>query len=223
MNKKAKLLNKQNNELDELIKDENQKVFTDIICYLRNSDLSDYNTEAVRNDITNMIIDAQKRGDSIDEVIGEDYKEFCDSIIATFPRKMPFEKMLEIIDLFCICISIIMLIFMFLSQNTIDIIRNLATNQAVDLTYTVTLGTIIGFVSIIIFSIFIVKMILNNIFEGNDKKEHLVAVASFVVTVGLLIVSVFLRTPLFDVSFVAILAVVILLFGVHLIIDRVIE
>ena len=63
MNKKARKLNKENNRLDELIKEENQEIFTNMICYLRGSDLSDYNIEVVRNDLTEMVLSAQERGE----------------------------------------------------------------------------------------------------------------------------------------------------------------
>ena len=96
MNKKARKLNKENNRLDELIKEENQEIFTNMICYLRGSDLSDYNIEVVRNDLTEMVLSAQERGEGINQVVGNDYKEFCDSIIETFPGKTMFEKVIDI-------------------------------------------------------------------------------------------------------------------------------
>ncbi|SER64991.1 hypothetical protein [Lachnobacterium bovis] len=222
MNRKTKILNKQNNELDKLITDENQEVFTDIICYLRNADISDYNTEVVRNDISNMILDAQKRGDSIEQVIGGDYKEFCDNIIATFPKKTLSEKIFGIIDLLCICLSSLMVIFLFISKNTIDIIRNLATNQAVDWTYTVKLGTVLSFAFIILFSVFLVRMILNNVFEEKEKKVSLAVICLIGVTIVLAIVCLFIEMPLFNINIGILLAIIISLFAAHLIIDRVV-
>ena len=56
MNKETRLLNKENNILDSKIKEENQATFTDMICYLRSSNLSAYNIEVVRNDLTEMIL-----------------------------------------------------------------------------------------------------------------------------------------------------------------------
>ncbi len=222
MNRKTKILNKQNNKLDKLITDENQEVFTDIICYLRNADISDYNTEVVRNDISNMILEAQKRGDSIEQVIGGDYKEFCDNIIATFSKKTLSEKIFGTIDLLCICLSSLMVIFLFISKNTIDIIRNLATNQAVDWTYTVKLGTVLSFAFIILFSVFLVRMILNNVFEEKEKKVSLAVICLIGVTIVLAIVCLFIEMPLFNINIGILLATIILLFAAHLIIDRVV-
>lgn len=64
MNSKTKKLNKQNNILDRQISKENQSIFTDMICYLRGSNISEYDIEVVRQDLTEMVLSAQKRGES---------------------------------------------------------------------------------------------------------------------------------------------------------------
>lgn len=215
MNKKARLLNKQNNKLDELIANENQEVFTDIICYLRNSDLSDYNIEVVRSDITNMVLEGQKRGDSIEQVIGGDYKEFCDSIIDTFPKKSWGEKLLETTDLICFCVAILMTIHFVFSKETIDIIKNLVTKQPVDFTYTVTLGTVLGLAAIIIAAVFLVKAILNDIFAEKEKKKPYAFLVLFAVTIAMLIACAFVKTPLFSVNILAVIAAIIVLYAAH--------
>lgn len=92
MNKNVKKILKENNELEKKISKESQEVHTDMIVYLRVSHLSQYNQEVVRRDITNMIIDGEKRGETIDEIIGEDYKSFCDEIIKVFPPKTKKKK-----------------------------------------------------------------------------------------------------------------------------------
>lgn len=48
MSSKVKELQKRNNELDEKINVVNQAIFTDMICYIRSADISDYNQELVR-------------------------------------------------------------------------------------------------------------------------------------------------------------------------------
>lgn len=64
MNSKTKKLNKQNNILDRQISKKNQSIFTDMICYLRGSNISEYDIEVVRQDLTEMVLSAQKRGES---------------------------------------------------------------------------------------------------------------------------------------------------------------
>ena len=89
MYQKRKELNRENNTLDKQIFAENQGVFTDMICYLRGSSLSAYDQERVRRDLTEMVLDAQERGDTLSDVIGGDYKAFCDEIIPVFRINLP--------------------------------------------------------------------------------------------------------------------------------------
>ena len=70
MNKKAKKLAKENEKLDKNISVESSEKYIDMVVYIRGSQLSDYNQEVVRQDIINMIIDGENRGDSIDTIIG---------------------------------------------------------------------------------------------------------------------------------------------------------
>lgn len=65
MNKLAKELLKKNNNREKAIFDENKEIYTNMIVYLRGSDLSEYNQEVVRGDIIELIIDGQQRGDNI--------------------------------------------------------------------------------------------------------------------------------------------------------------
>jgi len=70
MNKLAKELLKKNNNREKAIFDENKEIYTNMIVYLRGSDLSEYNQEVVRGDIIELIIDGQQRGDNIKKVHG---------------------------------------------------------------------------------------------------------------------------------------------------------
>ena len=87
MNKFAKELLRKNNTREKEIVDENEEIYTNMIVYLRSSDLTDYNQEVVRGDIIELILDAQQRGDNIQKVMGNSYKEICDEIIEVMPKK----------------------------------------------------------------------------------------------------------------------------------------
>lgn len=95
MDRKTKLLNQHNNELDLQVAPHNQKAFTDIICYLRSAGISEYDQELVRQDLLEMILSAQVRGADIDSVLGTDYKEFCDNVIASLPPKTIKQKAID--------------------------------------------------------------------------------------------------------------------------------
>lgn len=97
MSRRVKEMLKENNELEQQLSDEGKKVLTDIVVYLRGVPVSMYEQEKVRRDITQMLIDGEKRGTSSKEVIGEDYREFCDSIVAEIPHMSRKEKVLVLI------------------------------------------------------------------------------------------------------------------------------
>ena len=97
MSRRVKEMLKENNELEQQLSDEGKKVLTDIVVYQRGVPVSMYEQEKVRRDITQMLIDGEKRGTSSKEVIGEDYREFCDSIVAEIPHMSRKEKVLVLI------------------------------------------------------------------------------------------------------------------------------
>lgn len=97
MSRRVKEMLKENNELEQQLSDEGRKVLTDIVVYLRGVPVSMYEQEKVRRDIIQMLIDGEKRETSAREVIGEDYREFCDSIVAEIPHMSRKEKVLVFI------------------------------------------------------------------------------------------------------------------------------
>lgn len=82
MRKKTKALLEANNQEEKALSAENQKLLTDIVVYLRGSRVGTWEQEQVRRDITQMILDAEVRGESAETVIGPDPQKFCDDILA---------------------------------------------------------------------------------------------------------------------------------------------
>lgn len=100
--------NSQNSQ--NLIK-ENQEIYTNLVCYLRVSNLSDMEQEEIISDILRMFFDWEKQGKSVNEMIGEDYKQFADDIIAAVnPQKSILKKSKEyfiiILDALCYMLTI---------------------------------------------------------------------------------------------------------------------
>lgn len=85
MNKRTKLLLRENNEAEKQLSAAAQQILTDIVVYLRTAPISLYRQESVRRDITQMLLDAEARGDDAQSVIGNDYQTFCDSVISEIP------------------------------------------------------------------------------------------------------------------------------------------
>lgn len=146
MNKITKSMLKKNNSREEAILDENQEIYTNMVVYLRGSDLTEYNQELVREDLIELILDGQERGDDIQKVMGGNYKEICDDIIDAMPKMSAKEK---IIDLVGTSLNMLWIL------GAINVIINFTINlidRNSEFNFTLSIGDILAGIIIIIFS-----------------------------------------------------------------------
>ena len=97
MSKRTDRLLKENNEQEKRLNAENHRVLTDIVVYLRASNISPWRQELVRRDIRQMLADGEARGEDAAAVIGNDYKAFCDSVLAEIPPMSRGERLLGLV------------------------------------------------------------------------------------------------------------------------------
>ena len=84
---------KENLELSKSLTKENNEIFTNIVVYLRMSDLSGEEIEEIISDILRMFLDCQQEGKSIESMVGgEDYKKFTEDIISALNPKKTVSK-----------------------------------------------------------------------------------------------------------------------------------
>ncbi len=88
-------LRKENNQKDKMLTKENDLIMTDIVVYLRSSDLCDYDIEVIRRELFGMIYEAQLRNEPANQVIGNDYKSFCEELMKNGRREGFYEKFLD--------------------------------------------------------------------------------------------------------------------------------
>ena len=98
MNKKTTRLLENNNCREKALSQESQAVMTDLVVYLRGQNISMYHQEEVRGDIQEMVLEAENRGETIAQVIGEDYQTFCDEIVAALPPRTWKERVLDALE-----------------------------------------------------------------------------------------------------------------------------
>lgn len=224
MNKRTKELNRINNESDKQVKAENNEVLTDIICYLRGANISEYNQEAIRQDLLEMVLSAQKRGENIQTVIGEDYKIFCDDIIAGLPPKSTKEKFLEFLDTICWCMSILSAIDIIISNDTNSLIRNIAAGKPLDFDISVSAGTVFSFGIIIAAAFIIVEVVLKASLK-NEKKKTVNMVKGFSIGAGIMAVFLLIawvgKATLFTVNIFVACAFTLVLYIAHRILSRI--
>ncbi|MDD2189768.1 MAG: hypothetical protein PHV71_06085 [Eubacteriales bacterium] len=96
MSNLLKKLRKENNENDKLLSKENDQLMTNMVVYLRHSNLCDYDIEVIRRELFGMVYEAQLRGESSDMVIGENYKGFCEELMNSGRQKSFYEKFLQV-------------------------------------------------------------------------------------------------------------------------------
>lgn len=213
MKEQIKKLRELNNRLDKKLLPENDKILTDIIIYLRVADISEQQQELVRNDLLEMVLSAQDRGENIDTVIGEDYKDFCDNIIANLPHQSKKEKLLGFLDTIFLCITILGVINIIISKETILIIKNLFFGEPINLNLSISIGTIITFAVIIAAAFIIVNVICKSAFKETNKL-YLFLIGSSI-TAFIIFLAWIGRSVLFTVNIFAACAFVIIAYIIH--------
>lgn len=222
MNRKTRKLNEQNNILDTQIRNENQAVFTDMICYLRGSDISDYDIEVVRQDLTEMVLSAQSRGENINSVIAGDYKEFCDNVIANLPPKTVKQKFVDAIDIICWVLSILFLIHIVISKETISIIESIISRKEVDWNISVSVGSAVSMVLILLLANLIVNIIMKNVFRKENQQKRTLGFFAGAVFMLLLIMLAWLgKSTLFTINIFLACIITSVLFVLHKVLETI--
>lgn len=170
MNKRTKALQDKNNELLKKVNKENDEVLTDIVCYLRAANISLYQQEAVRQDLLDMVLSAQERGETIQDMVGYAYKAFCDDIIANLPHRSRKERILEVIDTILLC-TCVWWSLLFIILFTLDSVTNLGKGKPVNLMLPVTLGSLILYGLSIVAANIIVQLTLKSSFQPKKEKS----------------------------------------------------
>ena len=173
MKKETKELLKKNNENEKNILEENDEIYTNMIVYLRGANISEYNQEKVREDLIAMILDGQERGDDIQKVIGENYKEICDEIIAEIPKKTVKENVMYALML---TLDIVWIVGVISVIKTLIIM--LAKNSK-DMTFVFSLGDLISWGMIVFVAYLVVYYICSTTFREKERETN--KVLSFII------------------------------------------
>lgn len=222
MENKVKKLMNQNNVLDKEINDENQSKYTDMICYLRGADISEYDIEAVRQDLIEMIVCAQKRGEDIGSVIGGDYKEFCDDVIANLPRKTGKQKVIDVLSITCRGISILFAINIVLSGGPSLVIQNIISKAPGDWSISISVGNAVSIILIVFLANFMVNGIMKNALKKERKgKKAVIFLGCFIITSVLIVIQKLGSSTLFTINIFLACAIIVALYAVSKALDAI--
>lgn len=204
---------------------ESNEVYTDMILYLRLSDLTLFQQETARSDLIQLILDGEQHGKNIHEILGGDYKNVVDEIINSFPPRSTKDKLLDFLSIGTLSFSIVLLIFV-LSQ----FLNSLLFNNKVELW---TFDFLSSYLVILPLSLLAAFFAVKNISkitqvktdQPNSKmKEPNKFWIYFFIFIGItLMAKRYLDSILFQISLMTMIAVVIMLFIAHFLIEAGIE
>ena len=217
MKKETKELLKKNNENEKQILEENDEIYTNMVVYLRGANISEYNQEKVREDLIAMILDGQERGDDIQKVIGENYKEICDEIIAEIPKKTVKENVMYALIL---TLDIVWIVGVISVIKTLIIM--LAKNSK-DMTFVFSLGDLISWGMIVFVAYLVVYYICSTTFREKERETN--KVLSFIIIwficciilCAIILPSLLIKETIFSVH----IGVAALIFGTIFVISRI--
>lgn len=210
MTRQPQLLQDENERSSDQLSRPTEQVFRQITQYIRTAPINGYQQECIRRDILQMLLDADAQGRTAEDVLGADYRAFCDSVIAEAPPLTSRERLL--IGLRGALLTACFLIIYWL----IPVIWQLRQSWPV---LPVTVGNLVGAALIVL--IMLTLALLTRYFSrgpltqlyNSSVKVHLLFLPWFLLYLA---ASLFLRTTVFSVNFPAAVAALILLLLLHL-------
>lgn len=216
MNKRLETLRNINRELYKQVSSENAKALTDIVSYIQKADISERDREVACHNLLEMVLSAQEKGENIRTVIGDDYKSFCNNIIANLTSKGGKFRIIDFFDNLCIYVSILVLACVIISKDFLSFIRNLYTRQPLNFQLNFTGATLIYCIVIGVVYYFII----DNLLKHKKWKRFAVVLVGLVIIVVLAYIAALLRNVVFTVNIFAALALALALYCAHIILSR---
>ena len=171
MSREAKALKKENNELEKQLSKEIEDIQTDMVVYIRSANISELDQERVRRDITQMLIDGEARGESAADVIGGDYKAFCDEIIAEIPKLSRAKRVLTAVR-----DTLPALMMLFAIWAAFSVLKQIINGQTWYIT-PLSISDIITGAALLIAATLIVVYITKNVFTDRPLKLIIAIIA----------------------------------------------
>ena len=213
MSRRVRKMLKENNELEQQLSDEGRKVLTDIVVYLRGVPVSMYEQEKVRRDITQMLIDGEKRGSFASDVIGEDYREFCDSIVEEIPHMDGKEKALVLVR--DTLPALVVLLMIWCAGRLAEVIAGVLPSFYCP----VTLGNLLGGILLLAGAEGLITLPTKNAFTDGRAFNKKWAVVLAVVFIAALCANYLLTYKVFSIHLGAAAVLTLAVFAVYRIID----
>lgn len=168
------------------IDDKYQDLVTDIVCYIR-AELTEYDAEEAINDINEILLGAQERGEDLFQVVG-DYKNFCNEVIKSYKENSKYYKLKLILN------DLPIYIYMCIFFIALDIVTFVIPNrpgsfkELMEIDYVMTLAPIINSIIGVICASIIVNIICKRPTKNkNNKKENVLIFVLYVLVVSTMV------------------------------------
>ena len=209
MSKRTKELLRANNALDAQLNKDNQQMMTNIVVYIRSANISEYEQELVRRDITHMLLDAQAEGRTAAEVLGEDAQAFCEAVIAALPPRSSGERALDALRTGLL--AFVVLAVCWLGAGAVEMIPSGSWPY-----FPITVGDVISQALIFVTAFIIFRGISRHTFDDKLRKLFLLI---FCVLAASILASIFLTQFLCNVHILVFATVLVICFILYKLID----
>jgi len=209
---------KTNYENMKKVDEKYQDLVTDIVCYIR-AELNEKDAEEAINDIIDILLSAQDRGEDLNEVIGE-YQVFCTDIIASYKDGVKGYGLKSLKDYIPIVIWV--LIFFI----ALDILSNFpygeinSFKEILGTKYSLTLAPIMTCIVAYAVAIGFLKFILKSPSKSKKKKrDNIIFLLGYIFIIAILVLVGILARNIEIITFESfgigyILAIIIVICGI---------
>lgn len=163
-----KKLRKENNKSETSLSKSTNLILTDMIVYLHSSDLCEYDIEIIRKELIGMAEESQMRGQAFQDVVGEDYKGFCDDLIQNGRKKSKQEKFIEMAYVLIVGFGVLF-IYEILSKTIIAAVKGVSSDV---LKMDISLGFVISSLCALIAANLIYLVFSKYAFELSMHKKY---------------------------------------------------
>lgn len=160
-----------------------------------------------------MIIDGEHRGMTVKDVIGGDYRTFCDNVIAEIPEMSSKERMLSLVR--TVLHSAVVLMVIWFAFAAID--QFTGSNSWPY--FTITAGNVISGVLLIVAAFLIFNVVSKTSLSDNTSANWKVFFTTFIAFLICMCVNVFIEQSLFKLHALIAAAGIIILFVIYKVLD----
>ena len=209
MTRQTQLLQDENERSSDKLSRPTEQVFRQITQYIRTAPINGYQQKCIRRDILQMLLDAEAQGRTAEDVLGADYRAFCDSVIAELPpisgRTRTLGALRDVLP------AAVVLLLIWLAGRLAEYAAGLAVWPAL----TVTVGDVLGGVLLLAVASAAVTMICRTAFSTRKRVSALLFVLLFIGLFAALCAGFFLKQPLLTVHFLTAPVAALVLFAAY--------